>query len=171
MTMLNPNWKKVQTLAPSGTVSFHTQFDMVRMFHVLGGLPVGVPGEVISGDEIDRRVAMINEEVSLELLPALESLKKDYTTAKVAVVADGIADSIYVLLGTAVTLGIPFDTIFAVVHMANVGKVKDTVVVDERGKVQKPSSWVAPPVQKLIEESIQQFQASLPPQAANEPTQ
>lgn len=170
MTMLNPNWKKVQELQPSGQVGFHTQFDMVRMFYILAGLPTGVPGQVIAGTEIMKRINLIRAE-TLELLARLEEFKQNQNVETTTAVAKAVGDTAYVIISLAVTLGIPYDTLFALTHQANVGKVKDVAVLDDNDKVLKPLGWIAPPLQKLIEQAIQQFQAQQQPPAANEPVQ
>lgn len=69
-------------------------------------------------------------------------------------VADGLADLIYVLLGTALSYGIPLDRVWAEVQRANMAKVRDGAVLrDLGGKILKPEGWEPPAIAKIIEEA------------------
>lgn len=66
-------------------------------------------------------------------------------------IADGIADAIYVLLGTAVSYGINLQPIWDEVHHSNMEKVEGP----ERGdgtKPLKPYGWNPPSIAELIRE-------------------
>lgn len=62
--------------------------------------------------------------------------------------ADGITDSIYVLLGTAVTCGIDIRPIWDLVHKANMEKKDGEMRPD--GKRLKPPGWKHPDIEKEI---------------------
>jgi predicted HAD superfamily Cof-like phosphohydrolase len=62
-------------------------------------------------------------------------------------IADGLADSLYVLFGTALTYGIPIETVFVEVHRSNMTKA---CFVNVDGKVVKGPGYKPP----LIEFSI-----------------
>lgn len=111
-------------------------YDAVRQFHlkVLGiedtkpnfDLPV----------EFGQRVAFMMEEIT-ELCEA--HAKRD-----LAGVADALADLVYVAIGTAHMMGIPFDQVFRVVHAANMRKQRG---ITKRGMVYdaiKPAGWMGP---------------------------
>lgn len=113
-----------------------SSYDAVRQFHlkVLGiedtkptfELPV----------EFGQRVAFMMEEIT-ELCEA--HAKRD-----LAGVADALADLVYVAIGTAHMMGIPFDQVFRVVHAANMRKQRG---ITKRGMVYdaiKPAGWVGP---------------------------
>jgi len=71
-------------------------------------------------------------------------------------VADGLADLIYVAVGTALEFGIPLDRIWDEVHRSNMAKIDpETGKVTKRtdGKVLKPDGWVAPDIQRVLYES------------------
>lgn len=70
------------------------------------------------------RAHLMLQELS-EILEALHS-------GKVEGLADGLADLVYVAIGTAVQFGIPFDHIFLEVHRSNM--TKGPVMNDSRGK-------------------------------------
>lgn len=148
----NPNWQKVGQMQYSGRtqVAFPTQLDMVAMFHVLSGLPVGNLKVRAATGDIQRRINIIDEEVNKELLPNLEKLKSAYNLENLALVLDDLVDSVYVILGTAVELGLPFDTAFMLVQEANLQKVKDVVIRRKDGKILKPEGWQPPKVLELV---------------------
>lgn len=60
--------------------------------------------------------------------------------------ADALADLTVVTKGSALTLGIPLDEVFAAVHATNMAKMgpDGEPVRDDHGKVCKPAGWVGP---------------------------
>lgn len=66
-------------------------------------------------------------------------------------IADGIADLLYVAIGTAVEYGIDIEPIFDEVHRANMAKVGGATRAD--GKTLKPEGWKPP---RILEELIRQ---------------
>lgn len=81
------------------------------------------------------------EEETAELLKAL---RED----DLVMVADGVADLIYVILGTAVHYGIPFPAIWEAVHGANMKKIGGGRRSD--GKVLKPEDWSSPDIAAIL---------------------
>jgi len=65
--------------------------------------------------------------------------------------ADGIADAIVVLLGTAVTYGIDMRPIWDEVHRSNMSK---SHLKDAAGKTLKPEGWRPPDVDKEITKQL-----------------
>ena len=63
-------------------------------------------------------------------------------------IADGIADSIVVLLGTAVSYGIDMRPVWDEVHKTNMAKVGGPKRAD--GKVLKPEGWKPPDVKSIL---------------------
>lgn len=111
-------------------------YDAVRQFHhkVLGiqdtkptfQLPV----------EFGQRVDFMLEEI--------EELGLAYCDNDLVKVADALADLVYVAVGTAHMMGIPFDEVFKVVHAANMQKIRG---MTKRGMIYdavKPEGWVGP---------------------------
>lgn len=90
------------------------------------------------------RETLIKEEVK-ETLIALEN-------DDLIEIADGIVDSIVVLLGTAVTYGIDMRSIWDEVHKTNMAKADGEMRAD--GKRLKPDNWVPPNIKDLIDEQI-----------------
>jgi predicted HAD superfamily Cof-like phosphohydrolase len=163
----NPNWEKLHQMQLSGhaTVQFPTQFDMVRMFHILGDVPANDIGDEITLEMVQRRINIINEEVNDELIPALEKLEavaqhpdavpEDEMLELLADVLDQAVDSCYVIIGTCVELGLPYDTAFAMVQEANLQKVKDGVVKRDDGKILKPERWKPANLKALLVQALQ----------------
>lgn len=58
--------------------------------------------------------------------------------------SDGLADLIYVTVGTALEFGIPLDRVWAEVQRANMQKASGPRRAD--GKVLKPPGWVPPDI-------------------------
>jgi predicted HAD superfamily Cof-like phosphohydrolase len=88
------------------------------------------------------RCSLISEEVNDELLPALRK-GRDLDD-----IADALADSIYVILGTAISYGIDLRPIWKAVHEANMAK--EGGATREDGKILKPEGWKAPDIYNLI---------------------
>jgi len=88
------------------------------------------------------RARLIEEEVG-ETLRAM-------TEGNLVGIADGIADSIVVLLGTAVTYGIDMRPIWNAVHETNMAKKGGSIRPD--GKKLKPEGWTHPDIERLIKE-------------------
>jgi predicted HAD superfamily Cof-like phosphohydrolase len=107
-------------------------------------LPTFPPVEVIT-----LRDRIIEEEVNEELLPDLHKPKdSSLIPERLAAVADHIADSIYVLLGTAVSYGIDIRPVWEEVHRKNMQKSRDNKRAD--GKISKPPGWTAPNVAAIL---------------------
>lgn len=68
-------------------------------------------------------------------------------------IADGIVDSIVVLLGTAVTYGIDVRPIWDEIHKTNMAKAGGEKRAD--GKLLKPSGWKEPDVEGLISKQME----------------
>ena len=87
------------------------------------------------------RATLIQEEVK-ETLEAMEH-------GSITGVADGIADSIVVLLGTAVAYGIDMREIWNEVHKTNMAKRGGLIRAD--GKKLKPEGWIPPDIKGIID--------------------
>ena len=59
-------------------------------------------------------------------------------------VADALADVIYVALGTAYQMGLPFQAIWDHVHRANMRKVRGETKRGNSIDARKPEGWVSP---------------------------
>jgi len=98
------------------------------------------------------RYDLIFEEVNDELLQVMKHLmyeprnqeEKEFLLVKLA---DALADSIYVIVGTAVAYGIPINEVFAEVHRSNMTK---SLQKNKMGKTKKGESWQAPKLREIL---------------------
>lgn len=107
------------------------------------------------------RASLIEEETDemLEAIYNLRSLakgelehldKKGVITVESLLtdIADGAVDSIVVIIGTLISLGISFDEIWREVHKTNMAKINGPVRED--GKRLKPEGWVPPDIKGIL---------------------
>ena len=113
---------------------FHEKFGLDRVPKTAPNFP--------EPDVLAFRVKFLHEELD-EFVKAIEA-------NSLASAADALADLVYVALGTAHLMGIPFDQVWVEVHRANLSKVRAASADDERSKrghaldVVKPASFVPP---------------------------
>lgn len=87
---------------------------------------------------------LIKEEIS-ETLSAIR-------TGNLVELADGIVDSIVVLLGAAVTYGIDIRPVWDIIHASNMAKKEGKLRAD--GKMMKPEGWTPPDVKAEIARQV-----------------
>lgn len=129
----------------------------VTAFHTAAEQPVVRSPRIPLPNRVELRKSLVREEVG-ELLIAIDD-------ENLVEIADGIADSIVVLIGTALEYGIPLDEVWREIHASNMAKFPKCTACDglgvfckvcnERGtqlirradgKVLKPRDWVPPDV-------------------------
>lgn len=103
--------------------------------------PTIPPGKV---KELRKR--LMEEELLDELIPAIDA-------DDMVEIADALADTLYVVFGTAVSYGIDIEPIFDEVHRSNMTKVwpDGTVHYNEHGKVVKPDTYSPANIRPLLE--------------------
>jgi len=122
---------------------FHKKFDLPRLGDG--------PPDLLEDDVLTFRTKFMVEELQ-EFRDACEA--KDLAGA-----ADALVDLVYVALGTAQMMHVPFDECWAAVQKANMAKVRATSADDERSTrkhkfdVVKPDGWVAPDIMKVIRQN------------------
>jgi len=62
-------------------------------------------------------------------------------------IADGLADLVYVAVGTAVVYGIPFDKVFAEIHRSNMTKTNNP----DLAKLVKGPDYEPPRIREILE--------------------
>ncbi len=112
----------------------------VRQFHGQFNVPVTIRPIMPASPRVDLRIDLITEE-STELLNALGY-------RDMILIADGLADLIYVCLGTALEFGIPLGEVFDEVHASNMRKVGSKNRED--GKITKPEGWTPPDIERIL---------------------
>lgn len=106
---------------------------------------------------IQLRASLITEEID-ETLHALNLLTMSDKKSKLeeislwAELADGIVDSIVVLVGTASAFGIDLENVWERVHRSNMAKADGPIRED--GKRLKPEGWQAPNILAEIREQV-----------------
>lgn len=101
----------------------------------IGETPAEPPVEITG-----LRCSLIEEEIfELEVAMDIGDLER---------IADGIADAIYVLVGTALAYGIDLPAVWAEVHRSNMAKVGGPIRED--GKRLKPEGWTPPDIADVL---------------------
>jgi len=120
-------------------VEFHRAFD-VPTKHV----PAFPPDE-----RVTHVVANITETISVDLLDAIN--RRDLVS-----VADGIAYSIYVLIGASLEFGIPLPEVWRRFHTSNmlmVDPLTHRVNCDDTGNFLTPEGWQPPDIRGALIDS------------------
>ena len=111
-------------------------FEDVKTFHKkILNVQDSAP-HLLSPLEMSDRVRFIEEE--------LTELADGYVSQDLTQMADALADTIYVLLGTAHMMGLPFDRIWRAVQEANMAKVRGKTKRGIECDAAKPQGWVGP---------------------------
>lgn len=123
---------------------------MVREFHEKYGHYTNESGKpaIPDDDVINLRYKLIEEEMR-ETLHALAEMMNspNYELEHLTELADGIADSIVVLMGTVLAFGIPIDIVFEEVHRSNMSK---SLEKNEYGKTIKGPHWSPPNIKAIL---------------------
>jgi predicted HAD superfamily Cof-like phosphohydrolase len=114
---------------------------LVEEFHRAFELTINTKPILPELDVLLLRVKLISEEC-IELIDALG--ERDLVK-----VADGIADVLYVVYGTAVTCGIDVEPLFSEIHRSNMSKIGG--IKRDDGKVLKPDTYSPPDVAKILQ--------------------
>jgi predicted HAD superfamily Cof-like phosphohydrolase len=123
-------------------------FQDVKAFHLRFGLPTPQVPALLDHDAHHFRLGFMNEELR-EYVEAFEA-------GDLAKAADSLVDLDYVVLGTAVMMGLPWEELFAEVHAANMRKVRAEGGDDPRSTrshrldVVKPKGWRPPDVEGVL---------------------
>lgn len=111
------------------------------------------------GQEAPEKQTVPAEEVRQLRVDLIEEEAREFREASergdIVEVADAIADLIVVVVGAAVTWGIPLKACFDEVHRSNMSKVGEDgkVVRREDGKVLKPEGWSRPDLERVLREA------------------
>ena len=118
----------------------HSTIDMVRDvadFH-----------ELILNDYAETPPSLISLEYCVErarfLAEELDEFAVGAGEGDIVKIADALADIIYVALGTAYKMGLPFEEIWRAVQIANMQKVRGQTKRGNKVDAMKPAGWVGP---------------------------
>ena len=130
-----------------------SNFRLVKQFHQKLKLPVGAYPLILDRHSMERRLKFMKEEIQeIEdafnqidtYLPGTLAVESDIRWSIMAKLFDGLIDLDYVVLGTAVMMGLPWDTGFLCVHEANMRKICVPSEDGHKWGVQKPEGWQPP---------------------------
>lgn len=125
-------------------------FKDVRDFHQKFGLLCHDTPWHLSRRKLSERIEFLSEELN-EFIEACK-------TQDLAEQADALVDLVYVALGTAVMLGLPWDELWADVQRANMAKVRG---VGKRGHAVdcvKPLGWRPPMTNHILAQAGYQLE-------------
>lgn len=128
-----------------GEVWGNTYFNDVLAFHLAwNDLKPHLPRvpTALSDEAWARRVRLILEEFA--------ETAEAHSLGNFPEFADGLVDLTWVVIGSAVEAGLPFDRLWAEVRRANMDKFRNGIRMDSNGKVLKPEGWVGPQIEKIL---------------------
>ena len=127
--------------------SLHSNLDLVKAFTKKFFPPPPFPGYLDpEAEEVTLKIRLMVEEFA-ELVAAMQLHLCYPKDEHFTLVADSIADLLYVTYGTAVTYGINIDAIFREVHRSNMTKSLDK---DDGGKVKKGKDFELPNLEEVL---------------------
>ncbi len=124
--------------------------EMVDEFHKAFLLPRPVSPRIPDRKRRDPRIELIREE--------FEELQQAIAEGNLVLIADGCADLLYVIYGTALEFGINIDEVVKEVHRSNMTKLREdgTPIIRSDGKVLKSDRFELPDIQAiLLEQGMQ----------------
>lgn len=127
--------------------------DMVRQFHerfelVINDEPIDFTFEAEQNYDLSK-LFRLREALHLE---EWKELQEAWLGEDLTAVADALCDLLYVLNGTAVSLGIPLDECFAEVHRSNMSKLGEDGKPIKRndGKILKGPNYSPPDLHSIL---------------------
>ena len=117
----------------------------IKEFRTTYGLPVNEEPTLLDCDEEELHSELLNEE--------LDELWEAEINRDMKEVADAIGDSIYVLYGRAVHMGLPINRILQEIHASNMSKLGEDgkPIYREDGKVLKGPNFFEPRIQEILD--------------------
>lgn len=121
--------------------------DLVMEFHTTYGMPVGDKPQFLTKEREKLRIALIDEEYTDELLPALKE-------GNLVEVADALGDLVYVIYGMAIEMGINLGAILLEIQDSNMSKlgINGKPIYREDGKVLKGPNFKEPDILRVLRE-------------------
>lgn len=131
-------------------------FDVVEFEKAAGYELSSEPPSFPSAKVIELRRKLIKEEYGetmdalIKVLDFLSTGAEKDRTEVLAELGDGLADLIWVSIGTAIHFGIDLPEIWGRVKEANMAKFGPGSFVREDGKRMKPPGWIAPDIASVV---------------------
>lgn len=122
-----------------------TNFERIVEWHDRFGVPSYRRPIFPSAERVALRKELMQEEMLKELFPAMDN-------EDLVEIADGLADLLYVVYGTAAEYGIPIDEVYAEVHRSNMSKLGEDGLPIYRadGKVLKGPNYSPPDIEAIL---------------------
>ena len=115
---------------------------MLREFHASKAIHAGLMPETPTAD-----IPQWVQELRMKLLDEeTDELSEAVLARDIVKIADAIGDIAYVVAGTAVAYGIPFDAVFAEVHRSNMTKIN----TPEEAKLVKGPGYEPPRIAAIL---------------------
>lgn len=116
-------------------------FEDVLEFHRKFGCRINALPMIPEEETIRLRLELVREEI--------EELREATAAGDVVKLADALADSVYVLVGMAISCGIDLRPVWDEVHRSNMAKEGGGTRFD--GKITKPPGWQPPNVAGVLD--------------------
>ncbi len=131
--------------------SHKSYFQLYTEFADAMSIPRGSINHGVNPPALKLAIRLVTEEYE-ETVDALAAQMASPSLENLTELADGIADTIYVLCQLARAADIPLDAVFAEVHRSNMAKLQPdgTVKRREDGKVLKPDGWTPPQIWEVL---------------------
>lgn len=120
-----------------------TNFEMVKEFHEKFGMMVHEKPTDLTSEKLQERYDFMLEE--------LTEFKNAIEPRDMAGLADALVDIVYVAMGTAVQMGLPWEELFSDVQRANMAKVRGITKRGVAVDCMKPEGWVPPKTQDILD--------------------
>lgn len=120
-----------------------TNFEMVKEFHKKFDMMVHDKPTDLTSKKLNERYDFMLEE--------LTEFKNSIEPRDMAGLADALVDIVYVAMGTAVQMGLPWEELFADVQRANMAKVRGITKRGVAVDCMKPEGWVSPKTDEILE--------------------
>jgi predicted HAD superfamily Cof-like phosphohydrolase len=136
----------------------HTHFSDVKAFHQKFGLLVHEQPVHLTKRKLGERIQFLKEELDEFAEASGYSLTKRLGIYEpdsgfeqdLAQQADALIDLVYVAIGTAVQLGLPWQELWDDVQRANMSKVRGETKRGHKVDVTKPEGWVGPMTEQIL---------------------
>lgn len=117
---------------------FYDEFDDVRAFYEKFGQPIAKSPtrHLVTETRLQERIDFMQEE--------LDEFKEGAKTHDLELMADSLIDLVYVIKGTALEMGLPWEELWQDVQRANMSKVVGQTKRGIKIDVTKPPGWVGP---------------------------
>lgn len=133
----------------------YSPYEMVKEFHEKFEVPINVE---ITDELRGLRINLMNEELE-EVNDEFINYRNDHATGEFTLepvnkkkLTKELSDLMYVVIGTAVTFGLPLEEVFKEVHKSNMSKLDENgkVIKREDGKVLKSKLYKEPNLDKYF---------------------